>query len=177
MNHQSRNRMLEPEDRERWLEELAVPRDEKRNRQSAKSFVFRCGDEWFGLDPVAVVSVAPMSPVHSIPNRPPGLAGVVNYRGAITLCFSLEKLLQCNTDSASGQGMLLALRHNDWLIACVVDEVAGMVAYDSSEMKPPPATLSGGAAGRVAGLFSSQGRSIACLDVVSLFNTFKEAVS
>ncbi len=173
MNIQSQNRILEARDRGRWREELAAPISEKR-RLSAKTFVFRCGDEWFSIDPNIVVSVMPMLPVHSIPNRSHSLAGVVNFRGVITLCFLLDKVLQSVAVSEVGRPMLLALKYNNWLVACRVEEVSGMIEYDSFELKAPPATLVGVAAGRITGLFSFEGRSIACLNVEKLFDRLKD---
>lgn len=167
------NREPDSCDRQRWQEELAAPQDEARGRSGIRLFVFRCGGEWFGIDPKTVVLTDPLPPVHTVPHRAKALAGVVNLRGAVTLCFSLEEALQCSPGPASARPMLLALAYDGWQITCRVDEASGIFSFDPDTVTAPPATLSAGR--HVTGLFSEGGRSIARLDPEQLFNTLKEA--
>lgn len=167
---------LDPVDRETWLHELAAPRNENITRGHSRLFAFRCGGEWFAIDPHAVVLVEPMPPVHSIPHRPKILAGAVNLRGAVTLCFSLKEALQCAPGPESGQPLLLALQHDGWQVACRADEASGIISFDPETLTPPPATLAAAGSRHITGLFTLKGRSIACLDTKRLFNTFEETV-
>lgn len=177
MKNSLNRKELTYEERLQWRNELAAEvslatAEEQNNR--IRLFLFRCGCEWFAVDPRIVVFTGQMPSVHSIPHRPDSVEGVVSLRGAVTLCFSLHKILKCKSYSSSKNTLLLALNYNSWQVACRVDEAFGIVSVDPSTETAPPSTLSAAASGHITTLFLVNGHSAARLDSETLFRTFEE---
>jgi len=168
------HREPEPGEREQWRKELAAPAAEDRAHYAIRRFVFRTGSEWFGLDPALLLFTGPLPPVHTVPFRPAGLAGVVNVRGRVTLCFLLEKILQCAPGPATARPMMLALEHAGWQVACRIEEAEGIQLFDPAAIAPPPATLPFNSR-HVTGICTNGKRNVALLDTDRLFTALEEA--
>jgi chemotaxis signal transduction protein len=163
-------------DRERWRAELAAIPPATRHGERLVLFVFRVGGECFGIEPAHVELAAPLPGIHTVPHRGAALAGVVNVRGTVTLCFSLEHILGSTPDTAAARPMLLALTQRGWRVACRVDEAAGVAEFKPSALRPAPATLQATGRSHVKGIFTSGGgRDVAWLDAGSLFEAFDAA--
>ena len=168
----------EPEaaDRERWRAEIAAaPADPSQNGRFML-FVFRVGGERFGIEPAHVDLAAPLPGIHSIPHRGVSVAGVVNVRGTVTLCFSLADVLGCAPGPSAERPMLLVLSHGGWRVACRVDAAEGVSSFVQSDLQSPPSTLQATARTHIKGIFDSgNGTGIGWLDVTSLFGAFDAA--
>jgi chemotaxis signal transduction protein len=163
------------EDRERWRSEIAAPPSANEDSRLVL-FVFRVGGERFGIEPAHVEHTAPLPDIHSIPHRGISIAGVVNVRGTVTLCFSLANVLGCAAGPASNRPMLIVLTHGGWRVACRVDEAEGVSSFAPSALQAPPTTLEAAGRSRVKGIFESgSGPGVGWLDVDSLFSAFDAA--
>lgn len=174
MNAAFFHREPEPGEREQWQKKLAEPVGENRTREALRRFVFRAGCEWFGLDPAMLLFAAPLPLVHTVPFRPEGLAGVVNVRGRVTLCFFLEKILQCAPGPTTDRPMMLALEQAGWQVACRIEEAKGVRLFDPTAIVPPPATLPFNSR-HVTGICNDGKRNVALLDPERLFTALEEA--
>lgn len=166
----------EPEtaDRERWRSEIAATPPSSDHKGRLPLFVFRVGGERFGIEPAHVELAAPLPDIHSMPHRGISLAGVVNVRGTVTLCFSLADVLGCAPGPAAEQPMLLVLAHGSWRVACRVDHAEGMAEFAQPDLQATPSTLQ--AATHVKGIFESgNGPGVGWLDIGSLFEAFDAA--
>lgn len=161
-------------DRERWRTEIAAPPAVPNEDGRLVLFVFRVGGERFGIEPAHMELAAPLPGVHSIPHRGQALAGVVNVRGTITLCFSLADILGSAQGPATERPMMLVLSHRGWRVACRVDAAEGVSGFAQSDLQPPPATLRPAGRSHVKGIFHSE-NEIAWLDASSLFEAFDAA--
>ncbi|MEI6674109.1 MAG: chemotaxis protein CheW [Verrucomicrobiota bacterium] len=164
-------------DRERWRAELAATPSATRRDERLMLFLFRVGGECFGIEPAHVEFIAPMPAIHSMPHRGTALAGVVNVRGAVTLCFSLASILGCAAGPATTtHPMLLVLALRGWRVACRVDAAAGVEGFPPAAKLPAPATLHAAGRTHLKGLFpSAAGRDVGWLDANSLFDAFHAA--
>lgn len=156
-------------EREEWRDLLARPSAPTDDSRTVRLLVVRAGNEWYGLPPHCVVHCEPLGPVHSVPNRPPALAGVVNVRGTVSLCFSLAGVLHAAPAPEASRPMLVALVHDSWRVACRVEEVAGIIPLAGSSSGPPPATLSHRASALVTDILAWDDRPVARLDAAALF--------
>lgn len=172
--HSDQKNELDPRDRERWQQELATRSTDHDGDDHERVFAFRCGNEWFAIDPTNVLQVDRMPVIHSIPDRPEALAGLINLRGVVTLCFSLKEILQCAPGPEAKTPLLLTLAQDGWQVGCQIDEAISIISFSSSATTPPPATLEAVASCHVTQLFSFNGHNVACLDADLLFNTFKK---
>ena len=110
------------------------------------ALVFRVGSEWLALPTALIDEVAEARPRHSLPQRRSGaLEGIVNVRGELLACVSLQRLLGIEAAPAPATpargSRLLVLRQRHRRLACPVDEVASVLRYHERELQPPPATL------------------------------------
>jgi chemotaxis signal transduction protein len=168
----------EPEaaDRERWRAELAEAAPRTRHEGRVVLFVFRVGGERFGIEPTHLELTAPMPKLHGVPHRGPALAGMVNVRGAVTLCFSLPVILGSAPGAAATQPMMLVLTCGTWRVACQVDAAEGVAELEHASLQPVPATLHVAGRAKVKGIFpSNAGPDIAWLEAASLFEAFEGA--
>lgn len=168
---------IDPTDREQWRAVIATPLSELHPSGQQSVFVFRVGDEWFGLAPEKITMVAPLPMVHSIPHRRPIVTGVVNVRGTVTLCFSLQIALgSASADNDKTSAMMLVLDHKNWHIAGIIDAALGMVKFNPDEVIPLPATLEADNKHHLSGIITHDGIDIGWIDTDALFATFIEGV-
>jgi len=131
--------------------------------------VFRLGGEWLALDTRVFHEVAERRPVHSLPHRRQGaVLGLVNVRGELVLCVSLERLLDL-PDAPPPETRrrehhrLLVLESGERRLAVPVDEVAGLHRCNRAELHEPPATVRQSARAVSGGWFTWQGRPVGYL--------------
>ena len=64
------------------------------DEQSESALVFRIGSEWLALPPIHLQETVEDRPIHSVPHvRKKILLGLVNIRGELLICVSLDGLL------------------------------------------------------------------------------------
>jgi chemotaxis-related protein WspD len=163
-------RPIPPGWRAEWATSLASPIDTGENRQT-KLFVFRLGNEWFGVDPGTVSEAARAVPVRSLPYHDPAVvAGLVSLWGRALVLLKLAEFLQVSrqeTDPALQR--LLILRHDEWRFGVLADEVAGFLNFPTAQVLSLPVTHWGDETGFARGLFARLGRSIIWLNTGRLF--------
>ena len=166
----------DPADRERWRDELAAIPPAARCGERLVLFLFRVGSERFGIESAYLELAAPLPGLHSMPHRREALAGVINVRGSVTLCFSLANILGCAAGPAPVRPMMLVLTHRTWRVACRVDACEGMAEFERSALLPVPATLLAASRTHLKGLFGAGDEpDVAWLDADSRFNAFNAA--
>ncbi len=169
-------RQPDSSDRERWRAELATPPPSVHQNHRLVLFLFRVGNARYGIEPSCIELAAPLSTLHSMPHRSASLAGVVNVRGTVTLCFSLSHILSSSISPPSPRPMLLVLTHHGWRVACQVDEAVGVAEFERTSLLPVPATLDATSRAHVKGMFAIEsGHDIGWLDAESLFKAFDAA--
>jgi chemotaxis-related protein WspD len=174
-----------------WQAILEEPAETARAADTSV-LVFRVDHEWLSLPTGALVEVTPARTLHAVPHRAgTALAGIVNIRGQLQLCVSLHAVLglpggpqavrPAADDPAVGAGRLIVLERTTgqaterWVVG--VDEVAGVHRVGRDDLRPVPSTVSQAAARCSSALFEWQGRTVALLDEVRLFDALREAVS
>lgn len=162
-------------DRERWRSMLAEIPAASGHEGRIVLFVFRVGGERCGLEPAFIELVEPMPGVHSVPHRGAELAGVVNVRGTVTLCFSLAAILDPAPGPASERPMMVVLAHEGWRVACRADEALGVFEFERSALLPAPSTLQATGRAVVKAIFPSSCGDVCWLDAAALFGAFDAA--
>jgi chemotaxis-related protein WspD len=170
MEHSFLYRPIPPGWRAEWAASLAAPVETGENRQT-KLFVFRLGNEWFGVDPGTVSEAARTVPVRSLPYHDPAVvAGLVSLRGRVLVLLKLAEFLQVSrqeTDPALHR--LLIFRHDEWRFGGLADEVAGLLSFPATQVLSSPATHGGDETAFARGIFAQPGRSILWLNTGRLF--------
>jgi chemotaxis-related protein WspD len=148
------------EDLQEWTAVFAQPRTELKALQRSpqgssaqdrpantpfSALIFRLNHESFALPTSMLQEVTPPMPIHSIPHRRNDiLLGLVNIRGKILLCASLNSLLGLDRSQPAHpeRQKMLIVGHPESTWVFPVDEVQRISRFDSSELQPPPVVLS-----------------------------------
>lgn len=157
------------------------------SNKSCSVVIFRLGEEWFCLPTQYFQSIENRSAIHSIPRYSNELLlGMVNIKGTLQLCFSIEGLLQVKPENSHPLGgisvykRLLVLRYNQQYYTFPVDEVGGIDRIDDNSLENPPSTLSQRQAEFVKGIVryaeKEDKRRVALLNAVQLFQSLEEAI-
>jgi len=145
------------------------------NSQSA--LIFRAGTEWLALAPGIFQEVIDRRPIHSIPHRRDSLVlGLVNVRGELIICVSLEDILGLEKTEVVPEARkvtvyerLFVANREGTRFAFPVAEVHGIHRFQPTELKPIPSTLAKGKGAYTRGLLPWQGKSVGWLDDQLLF--------
>ncbi len=167
-----------------WPVESADP--ERRSSAGAESIlIFRIGNEWLGLQSAWIKEIVEERTIHSLPHqRNAAVLGIVNIRGALVLCMSLERLL--NVDQADGEEKaqsrhlfkpMLVSNGGEHATVFPVDEVHGVHRYSGSELAPVPSTIGQTAAIYSKGILPWRDTTVGVLDGDSLFYAVNRSIA
>jgi chemotaxis-related protein WspD len=164
--------------RAHWTTHVA---QEKISAQSGMDsiMVFRLGAEWLALPTVICEEVAAPRHVHALPHRRGGaVLGLVNVRGELRACVSLQRLLGLTpSDAANPHARLLVLRRDGHAVASPVDEVHGVQRFHARELQEKPATVSLAAATYTKAVLPWRQAFVGVLDEHVLFRAIDRSLA
>jgi chemotaxis-related protein WspD len=148
-------------------------------------FLFRAGSEWFAVPSGAVIAAMEPRPVHSLPHRTGPLLGLVNHRGRLCLCLSLERFL--GLEEAEARVMdggrrthafprFVVLAHGGASLVVPASEVLGTNRVPRAVLLDAPVTMRSAAGVFTPSVFSFEGRAVGLLDVQAVFAALQEAL-
>jgi len=152
---------------------------------SVSLVVFRLGAQWLALATQVVTEVTEMLTIRSIPQRKTDvLLGLVNLRGELHLCISLDRILEPDGTDVRGRAdgqqrtarlVIIEKEGDSWVFPA--DEVLGVFHFAPSEIQKLPATPTEGIALARHGVVSWQEKPVSYLDETVLFDTLKRHIS
>ena len=100
---------------------------------------FRVGERVFAMDIMGIREILRSCVVTPVPNAPPGVAGVLNLRGALLPVVDLHRaLLRSDSDEVREEAKLVVARAAGRVAGVQVDQVLEVVSVDVSELNPVP---------------------------------------
>lgn len=174
-----------------WSGRLASPRLAAETKATEAAMIFRLGAEWLALPAAVFQEVAEPRPVHSLPHRRGRLLqGLVNVRGELLICVSLDKLLgiepTASAPAARGDGQgrsegaiyerLVVVLSEGGRLVFPVSEAHGIERFVPERLQPVPATLGLASARYTRGILPWRGHSVGCLDDGPLFHTLNRSL-
>jgi purine-binding chemotaxis protein CheW len=117
----------------------------------AAVLVFSLGGERYGLDLAAVVEVALLHDVTTIPGAPPGILGVVLHRGRVLAVVDLRPLLGAAAVKPSN-GWVVVIDAGGMRFGLLADAVEGIRDANVQRLAPAPSAAGEERAGLVRGL-------------------------
>ena len=176
------DRPVTPEYRREWTEHFAR---EKRIATPAKTsaVVFRIGNEWLAMPTQAFQEIAERRALHSLPHRRSGVVlGIVNVRGELLICASLDRLLGLQPDIRPKRSRVVfdRLLVADWSgqrLTFPVDEVHGVHRFHQFDLREPPATVTKSGLNCTIGVFPWRNFTVGFLDPDALFNALNGKLS
>jgi chemotaxis-related protein WspD len=147
--------------------------------------IFRIGHELLALPSAVVKEIADVRPIHSLPHRRTGgVLGVVNIRGELVVCVSLDRLLGIERTGAapaksarSTPSRLLVLRREGISVVCPADEVHGLHRVATGQLQELPASVGRSTSRHSSNVVAWQGRSVGLLDDQLVFQSLKRSLA
>lgn len=126
--------------------------------------VVRLGTGRFAVALSSVAEVGRVPTVTRVPGTPGWVAGVANWRGRILPILDLRSLLGATETPLAGTARLLVLGADAVSVGMLVEGVEG-TAVVAASAEPFPPSISGSAAGLLAGQLPHPDGPVAVLDV------------
>jgi chemotaxis-related protein WspD len=167
---------------EEWARRLAADADAAR-RSDRSVLVFRMGIEWMGLETRYFVETTGPRTVRRVPHgRSAVLTGLVNIRGRLELCVSLEGVLHIEREGAAplsptSAARLLVVEHDKKAWVFPADEVHGVRHFSARDLLTAPATVARSPNPHIKGLFQWGDHKVGYLDAEKLFATLEAAIA
>ena len=176
------DRPLLPEYRRAWTKHIAQERKlASPARHSA--LLFRVNSEWLALPTAAFQEVAERRPVHSLPHRQQGIVlGLANVRGELLICISLGHLLglvrgPLHETPRETYARLLVAQWDGQRFVFPVEEVRGVLRFETPELQEPPAILAKSRLSYTQSILQWQDRLVGLLDADLLFSSLNRRLT
>jgi purine-binding chemotaxis protein CheW len=137
---------------------------------SAKIVIFRLGDDLFAAGVQSVERVLRYQRARPLPDVPPWVDGVIEYRANIIPQLDLRRRFELREAPAGATTRVLVLNAGGGWVAVVVDAVLEVAGYDESQLSAPPALFRGLTGEYLRGLVRQGERLIVLLDVDRLLS-------
>lgn len=165
--------------REEWAKRAAEPPPIE-DRTELSVIVFRLSTEWLAIDTEYLAETTDPQPVHRVPHRRhPAFRGLVNIRGRLLLCASLEKLIGVEASDkpepilgyhvAVGHPRMVVLSRGSQTWVVESPEVVGVTHAPRSKLQASPAGNDTAAGGLCRALLPWDHRTAAVLCPDRLF--------
>ncbi len=160
-----------------WTRQVSQPKTQT-ERDTLSVLIFRIGQEWLALPTGVLQEIASLRAVHSLPHRRDGvLMGLVNIRGELLVCVSLQRILGLDPEDrpvTEGQRAadrrLLVLQCEGKRVVCPADEVHGIRHFQPQDSMPAPATVARAATAYTRSILDWNRHSVGLLDAGLLFS-------
>ncbi len=134
-----------------------------------KVAVFKIGEEDFGIEVKRVVEILNLQKIHTIPELPDFLSGVITVRGEIIPLLDLRK--RFNVKSPVEEGRIIIVSYDNEKIGLLVDEIKEITSLGPSEIIPPPSIFKGLKKKYLSGLGKKDERIIILLNIDDLLTS------
>jgi chemotaxis-related protein WspD len=166
---------------EEWARRLAADADSAR-RTDRSVLVFRMGGEWLALETRYFVETTGPRTVRRVPHgRSAVLTGLVNIRGRLELCVSLDGVLHIERAgpplNPASAARLLVVEHDKKAWVFPTDEVHGVRHFSARDLLPAPATVARSPNPHIKGLFQWGDHKVGYVDAEKLFATLEASIA
>jgi purine-binding chemotaxis protein CheW len=141
----------------------------EKQKDAQKYAVFKIGEEDFGVEINKVVEILSTQKVHSIPDLPEFLSGVIAVRGQIIPLLDLRK--RFGIISSSKKELIIVIKYDNEKIGVLVDHVKEIISLGKDEITSPPAIFKGLKRKYLAGIGKKDDRVIIILNVDDLLTS------
>jgi purine-binding chemotaxis protein CheW len=135
-----------------------------------KIVIFRLGEDLFAAGVHSVERVLRYQRARPLPDVPPWVDGVIEYRGSVVPQIDLRRRFELPAAATTATTRVLVLNAGDGWVAVVVDGVLEVAGYDQAQLSAPPALFRGLAGEYLRGLVRRGERLIVLLDVERLLS-------
>ncbi|MFA6055135.1 MAG: chemotaxis protein CheW [Thermodesulfovibrionales bacterium] len=141
----------------------------EKQKDAQKYAVFKIGEEDFGVEINRVVEILSTQKVHSIPDLPDFLSGVIAVRGQIIPLLDLRK--RFGIIASSKKELIIVIKYDNEKIGVLVDHVKEIISLGKDEITSPPAIFKGLKRKYLAGIGKKDDGVIIILNVDDLLTS------
>jgi chemotaxis-related protein WspD len=178
------DRELPADYRSDWTRHFAEEKQVTK-REGHSVVIFRVGSEWLALPASVFLAVSELKPIHSLPHRRNRIVlGLVNVRGELLVCVSLEETLGLENASAPAKDKqpqthqrLLIVSREDGRLVFPVESVHGIHRYHLGEVNAVPATVAKATATCTKGMLAWRDQSVGLLNDQLLFDHLNRSLA
>lgn len=149
---------------------ISPPGDLTDQAQLLQLVSFEVGDEEFAVDILAVQEIIRMTVITGVPQTPPSVEGVVNFRGQITPVVDLRKRFGLTAQKASDDSRIIIVEIKKRMLGFIVDKVNQVLRLDPSCVDPSPNIHATADSQYIRGVGKLENRLLILLDLPSLFD-------
>ncbi|MCA1956289.1 chemotaxis protein CheW [Zymomonas sp.] len=124
---------------------------------------FHIGEQFFGVDIMAIREIRAWSPATNLPNVPNYVRGVVNLRGVVLPVFDLRQRLGWGMTEPTARHVIIVVQIGEQLQGLIVDAVNDIVTARHEDLQPVPDVGESTAARFLEGLVTIDDRMIMVL--------------
>lgn len=134
-----------------------------------KFAVFKIGGEDFGVEINRIVEILKTQKIHSLPDLPDFLSGVVTVRGEVIPLLNLKK--RFGFESSAEREHILIIKSDSEKIGLLVDEIKEIISLATEEITVPPSIFKGLKRRYLTGLGKKGDRIIILLNIDDLLTS------
>ncbi len=106
-----------------------------------KHLIFTIKDEKFAIDIMRIVEILNPIDVHTIPELPHFIDGVINLRGSVIPIINMRKRFDIET--SSDKSRIIIIKFDDEFIGLIVDKVLEIKEIEPEKIKKPSRLFKG----------------------------------
>ena len=141
------------------------------NKSNDKIVIFRLANDLFAAAVHSVERVVRYERARPLPDVPPWVDGVIEYRGNVIPQIDLRRRFELPEAGAGPATRVLVLNAGGSWVAVVVDAVLEVAAYEAEQLAEPPALFRGLTGEYLRGLVRHGERLVVLLEVERLLST------
>ncbi len=126
---------------------------------------FRLANEEYGLDIMKVQEIILMGEITEIPEVPPYIRGLINFRGKVIPVVDLRKRFRLQAADSSEQTRIIVVNADENIFGIVVDAVSEVLRVDAGQIESPPAGLVGLDRAYIKGLVKMDNKIMILLNI------------
>ncbi|MBE0427495.1 MAG: purine-binding chemotaxis protein CheW [Nitrospirae bacterium] len=141
--------------------------------KTVKFAVFKIGREDFGVEVKRVIEILNMQKVHSIPELPDFLSGVITVRGEVIPLLDLRRRFGIQS---SEKGRIIIVDYDGEKIGLLVNEIKEIISFSGNEITSPPMIFRGFKRKYLRGLGKKDERIIILLNIDDLLSSEEKII-
>jgi len=127
--------------------------------------VFQLEEELYGVDIHQVRHIEKLPPLTRVPNAPPFVRGVCNFRGSVIPVIDLKKRLDIQGSQDDANAKIIIVNIGRQTVGMTIDAAADVVSINSQEVEPSPSLVTGIDVEFIQGVAKISNRLLIILDL------------
>ncbi len=103
-----------------------------------QQLIFLVGNEEFGVDVLRVQEMIRYSVPVKVPNAPPAVCGVINFRGEVIPVLDMRRIFQLEPGHYNDYTVIVVVETEGKIFGLIVDRVVDIVSMADGSIQPTP---------------------------------------